>query len=151
MRLLCLLLAVLSSIALAQDAPPLASLKDKSRVLLVFTASGRSPAFEQQIDILEKASADIKERDLVIIPILPSTGEPTSADTLRTAHPQVASETEQLALRHRFHVAPGEFAVILIGKDGGEKLRQHTPITAQKLNQVIDAMPMRKEEMRRRQ
>jgi hypothetical protein len=37
------------------------------------------------------------------------------------------------------------FTVLLIGKDGGEKLRQHTSIPIDKL----DAMPMRQAEMRR--
>jgi len=36
--------------------------------------------------------------------------------------------------------------VVLIGKDGGEKLRSAQPITAERLFATIDAMPMRQSE-----
>lgn len=40
------------------------------------------------------------------------------------------------------------FAVSLIGKDGGEKLRRSTPLAPEELFALVDAMPMRREEMR---
>jgi hypothetical protein len=137
-------------LGLAQDAPSLASLRDKNRVLLVFAPSDETPDFERQLDILSKHASDLRERDLVLIQVVTIAHPPTTANTLRVPHLPVASETAQLDLRHRFHVAPGAFTVILIGKDGGEKLRQHTPISIDKLNAVIDAMPMRQDEMRQK-
>jgi hypothetical protein len=137
-------------LGLAQDAPSLASLRDKNRVLLVFAPSDQTPDFERQFDILSKHASDLRERDLVLIQVVTIAHPPTTANTLRVPHLPVASETAQLDLRHRFHVAPGAFTVILIGKDGGEKLRQHTPISIDKLNAVIDAMPMRQDEMRQK-
>jgi hypothetical protein len=50
-------------------------------------------------------------------------------------------------MRHRFKVEPDEFLVILIGKDGGEKLNNRTPVTVVQLERLIDSMPMRKSEM----
>ena len=132
----------------AQNAPSLASLKDSKRVLLVFAPSDQNSDFQQQFQMLSRSAADMQQRDLVIVPVLVNVGQYTSANTLRNTHPPVASDQDQVALRNRFHVAPGEFSAILIGKDGGEKLREHTPISAEKLNQTIDAMPMRKDEMR---
>ena len=41
-------------------------------------------------------------------------------------------------LRKRFQVRPS-FAVILIGKDGGEKMRSHKPIPWEKLEATIDS------------
>jgi hypothetical protein len=41
-----------------------------------------------------------------------------------------------------------EFEIILIGKDGGVKLRSKTPISLEELFSLIDAMPMRRQEMR---
>lgn len=41
------------------------------------------------------------------------------------------------------------FTVILLGKDGGEKLRMHDVLSLQKLYGTIDAMPMRKQEMKK--
>ena len=45
--------------------------------------------------------------------------------------------------------APG-FLVRLLGKDGGEKLRRETPVPVDEILALIDAMPMRREERRRR-
>jgi hypothetical protein len=42
------------------------------------------------------------------------------------------------------------FGVALVGKDGSVALRQGQPITTRTLFAAIDAMPMRREEMRAR-
>ena len=61
-----------------------------------------------------------------------------------------ATGSEAASLRSRFHVAPGTFAVVLVGKDGGEKFRATHPVSAAELTTLVDAMPMRQQEMRRR-
>ena len=40
------------------------------------------------------------------------------------------------------------FSIVLIGKDGGEKLRRHTPLAPEEFFALVDAMPMRRAEMR---
>ncbi len=40
------------------------------------------------------------------------------------------------------------FTVLLIGKDGGEKLRSHKPVSFEQLRDTIDAMPMRQREVK---
>ena len=40
------------------------------------------------------------------------------------------------------------FSVVLIGKDGGEKLRRATPLSPEELFAIVDARPMRRAEMR---
>lgn len=40
------------------------------------------------------------------------------------------------------------FSVVLIGKNGGEKLRRATPLSPEELFAIVDAMPMRRAEMR---
>ncbi len=134
----------------AQPAPSLSSLKDKSRVLLVFASTDRDPLFQQQIALLDRHRDAMRERDLVVIPVLVQAGPVNGPDTIRTIHPPVASDADQIDLRHRFHVPAGEFTVILIGKDGGSKLTQHDPVSAEKVEQIIDAMPMRRDEMKSR-
>ena len=42
------------------------------------------------------------------------------------------------------------FEAVLVGKDGGEKLRSPEPLTPERLFETIDAMPMRQQEMRQR-
>jgi hypothetical protein len=49
-------------------------------------------------------------------------------------------------MRHHFKVEPAEFLVILIGKDGGEKLNSRTPVPVDQLERLIDSMPMRERE-----
>ncbi len=41
------------------------------------------------------------------------------------------------------------FTFLLVGKDGTEKLRSHQLVTNEKLFAIIDAMPMRKREMKK--
>lgn len=55
------------------------------------------------------------------------------------------------ALRVEYHTGEAEeFAVVLIGHDGGEKLRSGGPISAEELFGKIDEMPMRRREIRER-
>lgn len=42
------------------------------------------------------------------------------------------------------------FEAVLVGKDGSEKLRADTSLTSERLFETIDAMPMRRQEMRQR-
>jgi hypothetical protein len=53
-------------------------------------------------------------------------------------------------LRKRLSVPSGRFTVILIGKDGGEKIRQGSSVDLKEIFAIIDAMPMRQQEMRER-
>ncbi len=133
---------------LAAPPQPLAAYVDHNRVLLVFAPADTDVRFEQQMGLLSHHAAALKERDLVVLPNVVHSST-SSADTLRTLNSPYPTGEQQLDQRTRFHVGPGEFTVILLGKDGGEKLRQHTPIAVGGLSATIDAMPMRQEEMRK--
>ncbi len=54
-------------------------------------------------------------------------------------------------LRVEYLTGADEFAVVLIGRDGGEKLRSTSPIPAAELFGKIDEMPMRRRELRERE
>ena len=127
---------------------PLTSYVDHNRVLLVFAPTDADPRFQQQIGLLSHHAAELKERDLVLLPNVVHAGT-SKPDTLRTLNSPYPPGNEELEQRTRFHVQPDQFLVVLIGKDGGEKLRQHAPITIEKLSSTIDAMPMRQDEMRK--
>ena len=127
----------------AQMVPvPLAARIGKKRPLLIFSPHSEDPRSRQQFDLLQSGShplAGAEERDLVLydLPLeMPEDGS--------------LSAKEASAARKRFHIAPADFTVILLGKDGGEKLRDHSPVPAQKLFDLIDSMPMRQDEMRQR-
>lgn len=57
---------------------------------------------------------------------------------------------ETAGLREAFDVPEGGFALVLVGKDGGEKFRAHEPVRAREVFDLIDAMPMRRREMGRK-
>ncbi len=52
-------------------------------------------------------------------------------------------------LRDRFAADTDRYVAVLVGKDGFEKLRAGQPILNETLFATIDAMPMRRQEMRR--
>ena len=145
LSLLCL--AVLHPMSHAQT---LASFVDRNRILLLFAPTDQDAQLRQQLKLLDHHAADLHDRDLLIIPVLGQSGPPRTANTLRTLNPPAISDREQLTIRHRFRVEPTEFAAILLGKDGGEKLRSASPVPIERLREVIDAMPMRQQEQRDR-
>ena len=111
------------------------------RLLLVFAPDQDAALCRGQQEMLLDAKPGLNERDVVVISVfkdIVSTKErpaaPVSADDLRDA----------------YDVLPHDFRVVLIGKDGGVKLRQDEPILAADLFALIDSMPMRKQEMDRR-
>ena len=53
-------------------------------------------------------------------------------------------------LRERLGLPADSFRAVLIGKDGGAKITAAAPIAPQRLFATIDAMPMRRTEMRER-
>jgi hypothetical protein len=114
--------------------------------LLVFAPAPDDPRLRSQCSLLQGAS--LAERNVVVV-LLPRAG---TAEPCASFDPNVMTSMETAEAdeaRKRFHVTPDSFAVILIGKDGGEKLRSSDPIPAQKLLETIDAMPMRQQESRR--
>lgn len=50
-------------------------------------------------------------------------------------------------LRAGFRVRAEEFCVVLVGKDGGVKLREAAPVEADRVFALVDSMPMRQREM----
>ena len=59
----------------------------------------------------------------------------------------VVNADEAQRLVERFGIGANTFSVVLIGKDGGEKLRVNEVPDLQAIYAVIDGMPMRGREM----
>ena len=72
------------------------------------------------------------------------------ANALRERRNVIVVDTNAVsALRARF--SPDGFTVILVGLDGGEKARENRVVPGNVFEDRIDAMPMRRREMERRQ
>lgn len=96
------------------------------RLLLIFKNEANLPLAQEQLNILHKDSAGIKERDLTI---------------------KIAEKGS--ALFKKYKADHKLFTVILIGKDGFEKYRTNQLLQTKELFSIIDAMPMRRREMKK--
>jgi hypothetical protein len=114
------------------------------RALLVFAPALDHPQMVDQFSQLKPNAVEMRSRKLLYVPIVPEGhNQPIPSTRVPTAR---LSEDELAAMRHRFKVEDGDFLVVLIGEDGGQKLSSQTPVTMDRLNQLIDSMPMRQKE-----
>ncbi|MFE4108240.1 DUF4174 domain-containing protein [Almyronema epifaneia] len=111
----------------------------KNRLLLVFAPASSSEDYQRQKTLLADCSQALKARDLLIVEVFV-----TDTSTL-DGQPLSAEDAARLGVR--FAVAPKEFAVLLIGKDGTVKRRDRQPIQPSDLFSTIDAMPLRQHEL----
>jgi hypothetical protein len=143
-----LLVGATAVAATAQQAPQdlLTALHHLARPVLIFASPGDMRATEQYTALLQHGDASHdRQVHVILVTALPITHvEGGGADPATS----IATPAEQEALRKRFHVRPDAFAVILVGKDGGEKMRSDKPIPWETLESTIDAMPMRQTESR---
>lgn len=114
----------------------------EKRVVIVFAPSGHHPAFTQQNFHLADAPDGITARDLVVWRVIDR--QYVSVDEERKAQLSTPPFYEY------FQVSSDDFAFVLLGKDGTEKLRSDVPVTRDELFRIIDAMPMRQREMQSR-
>jgi hypothetical protein len=116
------------------------------RPLLVFSPHANDPRLKQQTNWLDQAADDMMDRFVMYAPvILGLTGFTAPLDTPFT----LLSAKEMQLMRIRFHIPAGQFTVMLMDEDGSEKLRSTKPVTANRLNTLIDTLPARKREMQR--
>jgi hypothetical protein len=145
-----LALAVMPSLSLgqAQSGVTLASLRHDYRPLLVFAASDNE-VLREQVKLLSEHLEEMQERQVLVVPIVFKAGQNGEWKSgLPEGSVAWLTPEEETAARKRFRVGEEEFAVVLIGKDGGEKLRSPNPVTMDRVMKVIDAMPMRQKEVR---
>jgi len=113
--------------------------------LLVFAPAMDDPQLVEQFNQLKAHAGELRSRDLLYVPIVPEGhNQPIPGSRIHTAS---LSEDELAAMRHHFKVEPAEFLVILIDKDGGEKLSSRTPVPVDRLKQLTDPIPIRRGEM----
>ncbi|MBC1221021.1 DUF4174 domain-containing protein [Nostoc sp. UCD121] len=117
----------------------LSSQKWQNRVLLVFAPSVDNHSYQQQMQLFNQHQNGFTDRDLVLLQVL--------ATDKSYANGQPIDESSAANLRNRFFVDKDNFRVILVGKDGGVKRSDTTPVTATAIFEQIDTMPMRQQEM----
>jgi hypothetical protein len=121
---------VMAASLVATTPPTLAAMRWQKRVLLVSAPDATDPLLKEQRRVLSRWRAGAEDRDLAVVEIVGGT----------------VAGTDEAArvLRQRYKLPTTDFAVLLIGKDGGTKLRRTQPISSVIVGETIDAMPMRR-------
>jgi Domain of unknown function (DUF4174) len=112
----------------AQDAP-LSKFRWKNRVLVVIAPSAENNELIAQRRIFQQASTGMAERDVVLV--------------------EAAGDDDRARkIRMQLSISGNGFRAVLVGKDGNVAFSAANPATAAQLFSKIDAMPMRRDEMR---
>ena len=108
------------------------ALRWKNRVLVLFSPSESDASFQLQKQGLATSAQGVLE--------IIEQGQSRVGN-------QILSGKSVQDIRKRLGVHTGLFQVLLIGKDGGVKLRSREPVSMKDLFGLIDSMPMRRQEM----
>lgn len=115
----------------------------KNRVLLLFTPDDEHPVFQRQVGMLRKQTEEMQDRQLITLFIAPD-------GHLENTHQFANAELSDYYYSH-FGVDDRLFTLILVGLDGTEKYRSiGRAIAPGILYDIIDEMPMRRSQLRRR-
>lgn len=112
----------------------LARYRWKNRVLLVFAPHLDDEEFQTQMGQIASQSDGVRERDLVVVPILAN------------GRGGAASRRDAAMLAKAHAIPRHAFRAVLIGKDGGVKSIHNRPLPVERLFGLIDEMPMRRRE-----
>ncbi|WP_193217885.1 MULTISPECIES: DUF4174 domain-containing protein [unclassified Imperialibacter] len=126
-----------------KSGDPLEQFAWKNRVILVFHSEKNAAVAAQQLAVLKKDGKEFDDRDLVSGTIADGSKGSIGGKLINTRDAAV--------LQQRFNPANEDFLVVLIGKDGGVKLKEHTSVSQAAIFDLIDSMPMRRSEMKKNQ
>lgn len=141
-RLALMLIVLATSTALGSATAVAAELSDyrwERRPLLLFAPTDSDPRLAETLSRIEASRCDFIGRDMVIGLVV------TEGNSMLDG--QVINADESQRLVNQYAIGENSFRVLLIGKDGGEKLRVSEVPDLQAIYAVIDGMPMRSREM----
>lgn len=115
----------------------------ENRVLLLFAPDQTDESFQSQYLAFREREAQMLDRDLLLYQVFTKHGIQPDG--------QAIEERTLKALREKWDVQHTAFLVVLIGKDGGTKYKSVKKIDPSVIFDLIDSMPMRQAEMRRRE
>jgi hypothetical protein len=118
---------------------PLAEDRRDKRLFILFSPSEADARLTAATGALASRRCSLADRDIVVA-IVPGDGTGRVGE-----RPLTRSESD--ALRARHGVGADAFAFVLVGKDGGEKLRTSGVPPLDEVFARIDGMPMRRAEI----
>lgn len=114
----------------------------KNRLVVLIASSIDDPLLEKQLEIFRLDPAGLAERKLKVIQL--------SGGQIRYGFDEQSTwKKSENDLYQDLKSTDENFEAILLGLDGGEKLRDQKALTLDRLFAIIDAMPMRRSELRR--
>lgn len=141
-----LALIVVSSILASQNASAMdldtEDFQWKKRLLLIFSTERADPLFNSIVNEISSRRGDVEDRDLVIFEILESGASKMNSSELELQ--------KAASFREPLKIPKNTFTVILLGKDGGIKLKRNENVRLEEIFQLVDSMPMRQDEMRQK-
>ena len=113
----------------------------ESRLMLLLTSETDNNILKDQLSIFNADPEGLAERKLRIIQLSPAQVRYGFDDKKNW-------EPSKGRLYQQYHSKDQTFEAILIGLDGGTKLRETKPLNLDRLFAIIDGMPMRRAELR---
>ncbi|MEO0334889.1 MAG: DUF4174 domain-containing protein [Pseudomonadota bacterium] len=107
-------------------AAPLLDYQWKNRIILVNV--DKVDLGLKQVERFSVKSEQNEERHLIVMPV----------------------DEKRSEVSRAYAMKPGAFKVVLIGKDGGVKATYSEPVEPDAIYELIDSMPMRQDEMKRK-
>lgn len=111
----------------------------ENRVILLFAPDFQNQTLERQLDLFQKNEKELADRKLIVYQITP--------DEVKKEGELLKNKRELKEEWKKFSIKKNEFTFILIGLDGGEKMRSLEVVPLDKLFAKIDRMPMRRSEI----
>ncbi len=112
----------------------------EERVLILLTDDVKNSVYQKQLVEFNTEIKNFKERKLVVYRATPKFHIKGLTSTKKDTSTQ---------LYKNYKKKKSSFEIILIGLDGGIKLRKATLLKKEDLNGLIDAMPMRRSELKK--
>ena len=110
------------------------------RPLFVFSPIADREDYQKQLRDLSSKEEGVEDRNMIVHLVLEE-GNSYVGDL------SLGKEAVR-QLQEKFNIGPADFVIILVGKDGGVKLRKEEYTAMSDIFDLIDSMPMRKREMK---
>jgi Domain of unknown function (DUF4174) len=99
------------------------------RRILIFAPDSTNVSFKTQNRIFQKEDSACVQRDIIV--------------------EYYVFKSRSIVFFDKYQVSKSDFTLLLIGKDGFVKLRSKEVVKPERIYALVDAMPMRKDEMRK--
>ena len=118
----------------------------KNRILVFKTNHSSSELYQQQVKEFSNSAEELADRKFVLYKVIQEDFEMIDFTDSESIHSGIITGKSIEKILN----AQESFEVILIGLDGGIKLRQNKLLKKEDLYGIVDAMPMRRSELNRK-